>query len=207
MNNNILKYLVYLSRTTIILAVVILILGKYYFHSSLLAYLSLVLAIISAVSVILFVYYLRKGLKSGEIYKSSKIVLEADVSNAVKDGFITEEEAKLVPNTIVVDSNVVFLNLVFNVAINYHFDSLPVEVLHDALPQVPPMQLKSLYEKAQDIHDELNDYFRSQKFANKADVITRSKEIKQYLVETYSWMMADTLENTYNYFFLGIGNR
>lgn len=76
MNNNILKYLIYLSRVTIILAVVILILGKYYFHSSLLAYLSLVLAIISAVSVIFFVYYLRKGLKSGEIYKSSKIVLE-----------------------------------------------------------------------------------------------------------------------------------
>lgn len=69
------------------------------------------------------------------------------------------------------------------------------------------MQLKSFYEKSQDIHDDLNAYFRSQKFANKADVITRSKEIKKYLVETYPWMMADTLENTYNYFFLGIGNR
>ncbi|MCQ2964871.1 MAG: hypothetical protein MJ203_04820 [archaeon] len=207
MNNNILKYLIYLSRVTIILAVVILILGKYYFHSSLLAYLSLVLAIISAVSVIFFVYYLRKGLKSGEIYKSSKIVLETDVSDAIKEGFITEEEAKLVPDTIVIESNFLFLNLVFNLAINYHFDDLPVEVLHDSLPQVPPMQLKSFYEKSQDIHDDLNAYFRSQKFANKADVITRSKEIKKYLVETYPWMMADTLENTYNYFFLGIGNR
>ena len=207
MNNNILKYLVYLSRATIILAVVILILGKYYFHSSLLAYLSLVLAIISAVSVIFFVYYLRKGLKSGEIYKSSKIVLETDVSDAIKEGFITEEEAKLVPDTIVIESNFLFLNLVFNLAINYHFDALPIEVLHDSLPQVPPMQLKSFYEKSQDIHDDLNAYFRSQKFANKADVITRSKEIKKYLVETYPWMMADTLENTYNYFFLGIGNR
>lgn len=205
--NNILKYLVYLSRITIILAIVILIVGKYYYHSSLLAYISLALAIISAVSVILFIYYLRKGLKTGEISKSSKIILETDVTNAVKDGFLTEEQAKLVPDTIVIESKFLFLNLVFNLAISYHFDSLPVEVLHDALPQVPPMQLKSLYEKAQDIHDDLNTYFRSQKFANKADVITRSKEIKQYLVETYPWMMADTLENTYNYFFLGIGNR
>lgn len=202
-----LNYLINLSRITILLAIIVLISNKFYFKKDILAYFALFLATVSIVSIAVFIYYLRKGLKSGEISRSTKIVLEADTENAVKNGLLTEEQAKEIPDTIIIESKYLFLNLVFNLAINYHFDPLPVEVLHDALPQVPPMQLKSLYEKAQDIHDELNDYFRSQKFANKADVITRSKEIKQYLVETYSWMMADTLENTYNYFFLGIGNR
>ena len=43
-------------------------------------------------------------------------------------------------------------------------------------------------------------------FLNKADVITRSEEIKDYLRETYPWMDDVTLNNTYDYFFLGIGN-
>ena len=74
------------------------------------------------------------------------------------------------------------------------------------LPHIPPAHLEHLYEESREISDDLNDYFRSQKFANKADVITRSDEIKEYLAETYPWMAPDTLENTYNYFFLGIGN-
>lgn len=201
------KYLVNLSRITIILAIIVLIANKWYYHKDILAYVSLGLAVVSAISMGIFIYYIRKGIKSGEFSKSSKIVLEADLDNAIKNGLITEEQAKEIPDTIVIESKYLFLNLVFNLAIKYHFDPLPIEVLHDALPQVPPMQLKGLYSKSQDVHDDLNNYFRSQKFANKADVIVRSNEIKKYLVETYPWMMADTLENTYNYFFLGIGNR
>ena len=63
-----------------------------------------------------------------------------------------------------------------------------------------------LYDEARQINDDLNDYFRSQKFANKADVITRSDDIKEYLAKTYPWMANETLENTFDYFFLGIGN-
>ena len=63
-----------------------------------------------------------------------------------------------------------------------------------------------LYEESREISDDLNDYFRSQKFANKADVILRADEIKEYLAKTYPWMAPDTLQNTYGYFFLGIGN-
>ncbi|MDO5849717.1 MAG: hypothetical protein Q4P14_00755 [Methanobacteriaceae archaeon] len=202
-----LNYLINLSRITILLAIIVLISNKFYFQKDILAYIALLLAFVSIISIGVFIYYLRKGIKSGEISRSTKIVLEADTENAVKNGILTEEQAKDIPDTIVIESKYLFLNLVFNLAINYHFDPLPVEVLHDALPHVPPMQLKGLYSKSQDVHDELNDYFRSQKFANKADVITKSGEIKKYLVKTYPWMMADTLENTYNYFFLGIGNR
>lgn len=202
-----LNYLINLSRITILLAIIVLISNKFYFKKDILAYFALFLATVSIVSIAVFIYYLRKGLKSGEISRSTKIVLEADTENAVKNGLLTEEQAKEIPDTIIIESKYLFLNLVFNLAINYHFDPLPVEVLHDALPHVPSIQLKGLYSKSQDVHDELNDYFRSQKFANKADVITRSGEIKKYLVKTYPWMMADTLENTYNYFFLGIGNR
>ncbi len=200
-----LKYLVNLSRFSIILAIIILIFNKYYYHQKIFSYISLALAIISVIVTIVFLYYFRKGLKNNEFSDSQKIILETDVENAIKKGIITEEQAKNVPDTIVVESKFLFLNLVFNLAISYHFDQVPVEVLHDALPNIPPIHLKNLYIQSQDIHDDLNSYFRSQKFANKADVIIKSNEIKEYLVNTYPWMMADTIENTYNYFFLGSG--
>ena len=74
------------------------------------------------------------------------------------------------------------------------------------MPNVSQYELAELYDEARQINDDLNDYFRSQKFANKADVITRSDDIKEYLAKTYPWMANETLENTFDYFFLGIGN-
>jgi hypothetical protein len=98
------------------------------------------------------------------------------------------------------------LNVIFNFAIANHFDLIPMDILHETIPNVHPAHLMHLYEESREISDDLNDYFRSQKYANKADVITRSDEIKEYLAKTYPWMAPETLDNTYDYFFLGIGN-
>ena len=107
---------------------------------------------------------------------------------------------------VVIDAKNMFLNVVFNLAIANHFELLPVDVLRETIPEIPPSNLMRLYEESREISDDLNNYFRSQKFLNKADVITRSEEIKEYLRETYPWMDDVTLSNTYDYFFLGIGN-
>ena len=128
------------------------------------------------------------------------------MDRALKDGVITEEQAGNIPKRIVLDTKDFLLNFIFNFAIANHFDLIPVDILHETLPNVPSAHLMRLYEESREISDDLNDYFRSQKFANKADVILRSDEIKGYLARTYPWMAPDTLENTYNYFFLGIGN-
>ncbi|MCQ2977286.1 MAG: hypothetical protein MJ232_04645 [archaeon] len=203
---NKLNYLIYLSRITLISAIIVVVFNEFHYKNSLLAHISILLLVISVISLIISVIMVKKGIDNGTIGPSSKIILETNVEEALKNGLITEEQAKEVPETIVIESRFLFLNLVFNLAINCHFDPLPVEVLHDALPTIPPIQLKGFYAKAQEINDELNDYFRSQKYSNKADVISHSKEIKEYLVQKYPWMMADTVQNTYNYFFLGIGN-
>ena len=128
------------------------------------------------------------------------------MERALKDGVISKEQAESIPKRIVLNTKDLLLNVIFNFAIANHFDLIPVDILHEILPHVPPAHLMHLYEESREINDDLNDYFRSQKFANKADVIMRSDEIKEYLAKTYPWMAPDTLENTYDYFFLGIGN-
>ena len=190
------------SRISIILAIIIMIINKIQFHIMILNYIAFALAIFSIISIGIFFIQLKKGLVEFPI----KIVVETNVDKALADGVISEEQAGNIPKRMVIDAKSVFLNLVFNLAISNHFDLLPVDVLSEYLPEIPPANLMSLYEESREISDDLNDYFRSQKFLNKADVITRSDEIKKYLRETYPWMDDVTLNNTYDYFFLGIGN-
>lgn len=151
---------------------------------------------------IIFMIQFRRG----QIDVPVKIVVETNVDKALADGVISQDQAENIPKRVVIDAKDMFLNIVFNLAIANHFDLLPVDVLRESLPEIPPSNLVHLYEQSREISDDLNDYFRSQKFLNKADVITRSDDIKAYLRETYPWMDDFTLKNTYDYFFLGIGN-
>ncbi|WP_407462333.1 hypothetical protein [Methanobrevibacter sp.] len=163
---------------------------------------SLVLAVLAIVCMVVFAIRLRQG----KYNRSFQIVVETDVDRALKDGVITEEQANNIPKRVVLNTKDLLLNVIFNFAIANHFDLIPMDILHETIPNVHPAHLMHLYEESREISDDLNDYFRSQKFANKADVITRSDEIKEYLAKTYPWMAPETLENTYDYFFLGIGN-
>lgn len=194
--------LVLFSRLFIILAIILLIYNEFSLKSDTVAIISLLLAIMSVASMVFFAIQLRRG----KYNQSFNIVVETDVDRALKDGVITKEQAENIPKRIVLNTKDFLLNFIFNFAIANHFDLIPVEILHETLPHVPPAHLMHLYEESREISDDLNDYFRSQKFANKADVITRSDEIKEYLAKTYPWMAPDTLENTFDYFFLGIGN-
>jgi hypothetical protein len=191
-----------LSRFFIIVAILLLIYNEFYIKSDILSFVSVIFAVISVAMMVLFAIQFRKG----NLGNSFKIVVETDVDRALKDGVITEEQAKNIPRRVVLNTKDLLLNVIFNFAIANHFDLIPVEILHDILPNVPLPHLMHLYEESREISDDLNDYFRSQKFANKADVITRSDEIKEYLEKTYPWMAPDTLQNTFDYFFLGIGN-
>ena len=191
-----------ISRFSILLAIVILLMNHFKFHTMVLMYVSIALAIFSIICLIIFFIQFKKGLVEFPI----KIVVETNVEKALADGVISEEQAGTIPKRMVIDAKDMFLNIVFNLAISHHFDLLPVDVLREYLPDIPPANLMRLYEQSREISDDLNDYFRSQKFLNKADVITRSDEIKEYLRETYPWMDEVTLNNTYDYFFLGIGN-
>ena len=194
--------LVFLSRFLIILAVIIWIYNEFSLHSDLVTNVTLALAVLSVVCMIIFAIQFKQG----KYNQSFKIVVETDVDKALKDGVITQEQAERIPKRIVLNTKDFLLNVIFNFAIANHFDLIPMDILHESLPSVPPAHLMHLYEESREISDDLNDYFRSQKFANKADVITRSDEIKEYLAKTYPWMAPDTLENTFDYFFLGIGN-
>lgn len=194
--------LIFLSRFFIILAIIVWIYNEFSLHSDLVAAVSLVLAALSVVLMVIFAIQLKRG-KYGQ---SFNIIVETDVDRALKDGVITQEQADNIPRRIVLNTKDFLLNVIFNFAIVNHFDLIPIDILRESLPQVPPAHLMHLYEQSREISDDLNDYFRSQKFANKADVITRSDEIKEYLAKTYPWMSPDTLENTFDYFFLGIGN-
>ena len=104
-----------------------------------------------------------------------KIVVETNVDKALADGVISQDQAENIPKRVVIDAKDMFLNIVFNLAIANHFDLLPVDVLRESLPEIPPSNLVKLYEQSREISDDLNDYFRSQMFLNKADVITRSE--------------------------------
>ena len=194
--------LAFVSRFFIILAIIILVYNEFSLKSDLVAIVSLICALISVACMVLFAIQLRRG-KYGHAFK---IVVETDVERALKDGVISKEQAENIPKRIVLNTKDLLLNVIFNFAIANHFDLIPVDILHEILPHVPPAHLMHLYEQSREINDDLNDYFRSQKFANKADVIMRSDEIKEYLAKTYPWMAPDTLENTFDYFFLGIGN-
>lgn len=187
-----------LARFSILASILIVIINKLQFNSDLLEIIAIALAIVSVVFIILFTIQLKKGL----IKTPFQIILETNVENTLDE----DGKPNGIPRRIVMDSQDVFLNIIFNLAIANHFDLLPIEVLQESAPNIPPMDLQKYYNYSRSISDNLNDYFRLQKFANKADVITRSEEIKAYLSKTYPWMMGDTLENTYNYFFLGIGN-
>ena len=191
-----------ISRFFIILAIILLVYNEFTFKSDLLATVSLLCAILSVASMVIFAIQLKRG----KFENSFKIVVETDVDRALRDGVITKEQAENIPKRVVLNTRDLLLNVIFNFAISNHFDLIPVEILQDILPHVPSAHLMHLYEQSREISDDLNDYFRSQKFANKADVILRSDEIKEYLANTYPWMAPDTLENTYNYFFLGIGD-
>ena len=191
-----------LSRFLIILAIVLLIYNEFYLKSDWIGLVSLILAVLSVVSMIFFAIQL----KNGQFESSFKIIVETDVDRALRDGVISEEQAENIPRRVVLNTRDLILNVIFNFAIANHFDLIPLDMLHEILPNVPLPHLKNLYEQSREISDDLNDYFRSQHFANKADVITRSDEIKEYLAKTYPWMAPDTLQNTYDYFFLGIGN-
>ena len=194
--------LVFLSRFLIILALIIWFYNEFTYKSDMLTTVSLVLAVLAVVCMLVFAIRLRQG----KYNRSFQIVVETDVDRALKDGVITEEQANNIPKRVVLNSNDLLLNVIFNFAIANHFDLIPMDILHETIPNVHPAHLMHLYEESREISDDLNDYFRSQKYANKADVITRSEEIKDYLRETYPWMDDVTLNNTYDYFFLGIGN-
>ena len=194
--------LAFVSRFFIILAIVLLIYNEFILKSDLMEIISLICAFISVACMVLFAIQLKRGKYSDAF----KVVVETDVERALKDGVISKEQADRIPKRIVLNTKDLLLNVIFNFAIANHFDLIPADILREILPNVPPAHLMHLYEESREINDDLNDYFRSQKFANKADVITRSDEIKEYLAKTYPWMAQDTLENTYDYFFLGIGN-
>ncbi|AMK15897.1 hypothetical protein [Methanobrevibacter olleyae] len=194
--------LAFISRFFIMLAIVLWIYNEFYLKSDLLEIISLICASLSIISMVIFAI----RLKQGKYNQSFQIVVETDVDRALKDGVISKKQADSIQKRFVLDTKDLLLNVIFNFAIANHFDLIPVEILHDILPNVPTAHLMYLYEESREISDDLNDYFRSQKFANKADVITRCDEIKEYLAKTYPWMAPDTLDNTYDYFFLGIGN-
>ena len=194
--------LVFLSRFLIILALIIWFYNEFTYKSDMLTTVSLVLAVLAVVCMLVFAIRLRQG----KYNRSFQIVVETDVDRALKDGVITEEQANNIPKRVVLNSNDLLLNVIFNFAIANHFDLIPMDILHETIPNVHPAHLMHLYEESREISDDLNDYFISQKYANKADVITRSDEIKEYLAKTYPWMAPETLDNTYDYFFLGIGN-
>ena len=194
--------LAFVSMFFIILAIIILVYNEFTLKSDLVAIISVVCAVISVACMVLFAIQLKRG----KYNQTFKIVVETDVERALKDGVISKEQAENIPRRVVLNTKDLLLNVIFNFAIANHFDLIPADLLRELLPQVPTAHLMHLYEESREINDDLNDYFRSQKFANKADVITRSDEIKEYLVKTYPWMAPDTLENTYDYFFLGIGN-
>ena len=194
--------LAFASRFFIILAIILLIYNEFSLQSDLVAILSLICALISVACMVVFAIQLKRG----KYNQAFKIVVETDVERALKDGVISKEQAENIPKRVVLNTKDLVLNVIFNFAIANHFDLIPVDILREILPHVPPAHLMHLYEESREISDDLNDYFRSQKFANKADVILRSDEIKEYLAKTYPWMAPDTLENTYDYFFLGIGN-
>ena len=192
----------FLSRLFIVLALLILIYNEFNLQSDILAVISLGFAILSVFCMVLFAIRLRQG----KYTKAFQIVVETDVDRALKDGVISKEQAESIPKRVVLNTKDLILNVIFNFAIANHFDLIPVDILREVLPHIPPAHLEHLYEESREISDDLNDYFRAQKFANKADVILRADEIKEYLAETDPWMAPDTLENTYDYFFLGIGN-
>ncbi len=194
--------LVFLSRFLIILALIIWFYNEFTYKSEMLTTVSLVLAVLAVVCMLVFAIRLRQG----KYNRSFQIVVETDVERALKDGVITEEQANKIPKRVVLNTNDLLLNVIFNFAIANHFDLIPMDILHETIPNVHPAHLMHLYEESREISDDLNDYFRSQGYANKADVITRSDEIKEYLAKTYPWMAPETLDNTYDYFFLGIGN-
>jgi hypothetical protein len=194
--------LAFVSRFFIILAIILLVYNEFSLKSDLVAIVSLICALISVASMVLFAIQLKRG----KYNNAFSIVVETDVERALKDGVISKEQAENIPKRIVLNTKDLLLNVIFNFAIANHFDLIPVDILHEILPHVPPAHLMHLYEQSREINDDLNDYFRSQKFANKADVIMRSDEIKEYLAKTYPWMANETLENTFDYFFLGIGN-
>ena len=194
--------LAFVSRFFIILAIVLLIYNEFSLKSDLMEIISLICAFISVACMVIFAIQFKRGKYSDAF----KVVVETDVERALKDGVISKEQAEKIPKRIVLNTKDLLLNVIFNFAIANHFDLIPADILRELLPNVPPAHLMHLYEESREINDDLNDYFRSQKFANKADVITRSDEIKEYLAKTYPWMAPDTLENTYDYFFLGIGN-
>ena len=191
-----------ISRFFIMLAILLLLYNEFVLKSEMLGIISLACATLAIACMVLFAI----RLKQGNFDRSFKIIVETDVDRALKDGVITKEQAENIPRRVVLNTKDLLLNLIFNFAIANHFDLIPIEILHESLPNIPPAHLMYLYQESREISDDLNDYFRSQKFANKADVITRSDEIKEYLAETYPWMAPDTLENTFDYFFLGIGN-
>ena len=191
-----------LSRFFIILAIILLLYNEFYIKSDALAMVSFICAFISVAIMVFFAIQIKRG----QFNRSLKIAVETDVDRALKDGVITEEQAEKIPKRVVLNTTDLLLNVIFNFAIANHFDLIPMDILQDILPNVPLPHLKHLYDESREISDDLNDYFRSQHFANKADVITRSDEIKEYLAKTYPWMAPDTLQNTYDYFFLGIGN-
>ena len=194
--------LAFLSRFFIILAIIILVYNEFSLQSDLVAIISFGFAILSVVCMVIFAIQFRRG----KYNRSFQIVVETDVDRALKDGVISQEQAESIPKRVVLNTKDLLLNVIFNFAIANHFDLIPIDILREILPHVHPVHLEHLYEESREISDDLNDYFRSMKFANKADVITRSDEIKEYLAKTYPWMAPDTLENTYDYFFLGIGN-
>ncbi|MBR5503541.1 MAG: hypothetical protein IKV87_03775 [Methanobrevibacter sp.] len=191
-----------LSRFFIILALIILIYNEFSQQSDLLALISFVFAILSVICMLVFAIQFKRG----KYNQAFQIVVETDVDRALKDGVLSKEQAESIPKRVVINTKDLILNVIFNFAIANHFDLIPIDILREILPHVHPAHLEHLYEESREISDDLNDYFRSMKFANKADVITRSDEIKEYLAKTYPWMAPDTLENTYEYFFLGIGN-
>ncbi len=77
---------------------------------------SLALAVLSVVCMVIFAIRLRQG----KYNRSFKIVVETDVDRTLKDGVITEEQANNIPKRIVLNTNDLLLNVIFNFATANH---------------------------------------------------------------------------------------
>ena len=147
--------LAFLSRFFIILALILLIYNEFKLQSSLVSFISLIFAVLSVICMVIFAIRFRQG----KYNQSFQIVVETDVDRALKDGVISKEQAESIPRRVVLNTKDLILNVIFNFAIANHFDLIPIDILREILPLIPPAHLEHLYEESREISDVLNDYF------------------------------------------------
>ena len=126
--------LAFLSRLFILLALVILIYNEFKLQSGLVSFISLIFAVLSVLCMVLFAIRLRQG----KYNRSFQIGVETDVDRALKDGVISKEQAESIPRRVVLNTKDLILNVIFNFAIANHFDLIPIDILREKLPHIPP---------------------------------------------------------------------